>query len=389
MNLIKYTAGIALLSGVASAQGLFDVNPNLLEREELPLRFTAGVSYGYDDNINTGNTSLTKDGSGYVKGSLAADLVVRGPRTNWDVNALIGETYYFNNGPAINDTLTNARLAFNFSHRLNNRMRFVSHEFINYGVDLGSPYGAVTSRRLDEYTYISTDNAIGYRWTERVATYTGITYSSLNYKGSVSDVESYGAYTTIRYRLSPQTVVKATYRFNKADYNTVSRDNHYITVGVEQELSQTSNVVADFGVQYRGDESNPFVNIQYANRLTGQLKARAFVRYSMEDTDTIFPGGRYDNKETFRIGAAVDYTVSPQLVITAGGSYTKADFTDGAPLPNGDWDLFNIYVGATLKINNALSLTGSINHTTSNASATIVGRDYDRNRVEVGVKYTF
>lgn len=393
MKIIKYTAGVVMLSGVASAQGLFDVNPNETEYESSPLRYTAGVNFGYDDNVNPTSGRAEED-SAYVNGTLGANLVVRGPRTSWDVNATVGATHYLET-ISTDDTTYNARIAFNLNHRINNQLRYVTRNFFNYGLDLGTFYGPITDRQLEEYVYFSTDHAIGYRWTDRLATYTGVTYSTLAYDNDVNDVDSLSFYNTFRYSLSPQTVLTATYRYTNSEFGTgVDRSSQYATVGIEQQLTPTSSITVDAGAQFSSGTS-PYVQMSYTNRINNQLKARVYARYAQEDVDSIFPvgfnnAGRYNDKTTLRVGAAFDYTLSPQVTLTVGGNYTQSDYEDGTNgLQDGDADLFNAYASVAYSINEALSLSASINHTTSDASASIPNRDYDRNRYQVGVNYTF
>lgn len=389
MKLIKYTAVVTLLSGVASAQGLFNVDPNGEEAESSPLIYTAGLSFGYDDNA-TPLSGGAEDSSSYVKGQVGASLVVRGAQTSWDINLLLGATNYFDD-VITDETIYNARLALNLNHRIDDRTRFVSRNFFNYGLDLGSFYGPITSREIDEFTYFSTDNAIGYRWTDRLATYTGVAFSVLDYDGDARDVESFSIYNQFRYTLSSQTVLTSTARYTTSNFNNRSNDRVTGSVGFEHRLTDSTSIVAQVGAQF-GEQTSAYGSLNYIARINTQLKARVFARYSQEDTDTVFGtilgNDRYEDKTALRIGAAADYVISPRVTLTLGGSYTMSDYSDATILADGDWDLFNIYVGATYKISDALSVRASANHTSSDATV-IPNRDYDRNRYEVGVNYAF
>ncbi len=387
MKIIKYTAGVALLSGIASAQGLFNVNPNADESEVSPLKYTANVSFGYDDNVRP-TSGLTEVSSSYLKGSLNASIVVRGPRTSWDISATGGATHYLGSLPN-DDTIYNARIAYNINHQFNDLLRYRSSSFFNYGIDLGSFYGPVTSRQLEEYFYCSSDHALGYRWTDRLATYTGVTYSTVNYADTVNDVDSLGFYNNFRYSLSPQTVLKANYKYSNAEYTGADISSQMTTVGVEQKLTSTSTISVDVGVQFRVGV-RPSASVTYANKINNQLKARIFAHYSQEDTDTVFPGGRYDDKTTLRAGGAIDYVLSPQVKLTVGGNYSQSEYEKGSrDLVDGDWDLFNVYTSVAYKVDDVLSLSASVNFTTSDSSTSIVNRNYDRNRFQVGANYSF
>lgn len=402
MNFIKYTVAASLFSGVVSAQGLFDINPNEDLDESIPLTYTFGVQFGYDDNVNpinpVGFPAVSDESSAYVAADLSANLAVRDPQTAWDINVGVGVTHYLDD-VRDNDTAYDANLAFNFNHRISDRTRFVSRNFVNYGLDLGNFFGALTNRQVDEFLYLSTDNAIGYRWTDRLATYTGVTYSTLQYEGDDLDVDTYTVYNQFRYILNPQTTLTATGRYTFSDFgNGDDSDRVGATVGVERQLSPTSAIVAQVGVQFGEENTSAFVNVHYNKQVTQQLKARAFVRYSQEDTDTIFvdpttgpafTSFRYEDKQVLRIGGAVDYTLSPQLVLTLGGNYTFSDFSESTGgQADADWDLFSVYTGLTYQLSPAFSVNASVNFTDSSAD-TILNRDYDRIRYEVGANYTF
>ncbi len=388
MKLIKYTTAAVLISGVAAnAQGLFDVNPNESESESLPLQYTAGLALGYDDNVFPTSAGL-ESSSSYIKGTLAANMVVReDAQTSWDFNALIGATNYFDDS-VTNDTTYNARLAVNVNHRIDERLRFVSRNFFNYGLDLGNFYGAITSRDVNEYTYLSTDNAIGYRWTERLATYTGVGFSMINYTEGGRDVDMFSLYNQFRYSLDQTTTLTSSIRYGRSDYEVGdSTDRLTTSVGFERRLSDVSSFVAEVGAQF-ADSSSAYGSASYNYQVNTQLRARAFARYSQEDTDTVFVGGRYEDKTALRIGAAADYVLSPRVTLTLGGNYTMSDYAEGGALADGDWDLFSIYAGVSYKINDAFSVSASINHDTSDSDV-IPNRDYDRNRYELGVNFAF
>lgn len=385
MNLIKSTAVAVLLSGAANAQGLFDVNPNESESESLPLQYTASLAYGYDDNTSP-TTPGPESSSSYVKGTVSANIVVRDEQTSWDLNALVGATNYFDD-LVINDTTYNTRLALNFNHRIDERLRFVSRNFFNYGLDLGNFYGDITSRDISEYTYLSTDNSIGYEWTERLATYTGVAFSMVIYDEDGRDVNTIGLYNQFRYMVDEVMTLTASLRYERSDYDIGDSGRTTASIGFERRLSDVSSFVADVGAQF-AEANSGYGSLSYNYQVNSQLRARAFARYSQEDTDTVFAAGRYEDKTALRIGAAADYTLSPKVTLTIGGNYTMSEYAKGSPLADGDWDLFNIYAGASYKITDSASLSASVNHSTS-SSTVIPNREYDSNRYELGVNYAF
>jgi hypothetical protein len=406
MKLIQYTAVAALLTGVANAQGLFNIareqgqynkykasgqglystESNQAEEESIPIRYNVKTAFGYDDNVNPTSRGSAGVGSTYLDAKVGASLAVRGVQTSWDLSATFGTTIY-EDSAVPNDVVYNSRIAANINHRINDRVRVISKNFFNYGLDLADFYGEINSRQVEEYTYFSTDNSVGYRWTDRIGTYTGVSFSVVNYDGSVRDINSYAIYNQFRYMYSFQTTLTASTNYTKIDFDTSSNDRVTTSVGLEHRVTDTSTVVAKVGAQF-GERNNAYVNLNYANKINKQFKTNVFVRYQQEDTDAVFSGERYEDQMTLRIGATASYVVSPKVTLTVGGNYSTSDYKDAPTNDDGGLDRFNIFAGANYMLNDALSLRASVNHSTSKATV-IPNRDYDRNRYEFGVNYTF
>lgn len=394
---MKYFTSVAIYCAAAaavSAQGLFNIAPNDDAVDSMPIEWTAGINIGYDDNLAPGQATETS--SGYATAFVGASIVNVNAQTTWDAYARVGYTTYFDDTPAgVSDDVLNANLGFNVSHRVNERLRLSSRNRFTYGLEPEYSYGLSASRQLEEYIHFSTDNSVGYRWTERLATYTGITYSVTDFDDRNSDRSSVGFYNQFRYQASPQTVLTGTYRFSTTDNpNGRDSDNHYFLVGAEHRLSPTSILVVQAGAQLRdvdggSDGSSPFVEVAYRSRVSEQFNHRLFARYSTEDYDTNGSGGFWDNNETIRVGYAADYTVSQQLVLHGGLNYVNNEFTDhNVGAADTDVNILNAYLGFSYEINQGMFLTGSYNLTDS-SSDDITSRDYDRNRYELGLRASF
>ena len=101
----------------------------------------------------------------------------------------------------------------------------------------------------------------------------------------------------------------------------------------------------------------------------------------------------YSDKLTLRVGVSADYQVSQALSIYGGVDVISASFDDGNQVSGvgnpGDADetLVNAYIGAGLRFTE--NLTGNITYNYTNSDSDIPNRDYDRNRISVGVEATF
>lgn len=382
--------------------------------ESMPLKWTAGINVTYDDNVNpTAVGPGADDETISINPYVGLSFVSITPQTTWDVYAKVGAIYYFDEPEALGseDLYGQFRAGVNFTHRVSERLRFSSRNFISYELEPDYGYGYATSRQVGEYLYWQTDNSVGYRWTERLATYTGFTLSDLDYDSSVpnSDRFTWTLYNQFRYQLVPQTVLTLDYRYSQVDGNDLASDseNHYILVGAEHRFSPNTIGIARVGAQIREvdgpgseDSTDPYAELMFNTRVNEQFSIRSFLRYGIEDYDTVVAAGlpvaltEFDTRKTLRIGISGEYQVSQKFSVYGGVDYIMSDFEDGriagTPIPYGgspSEDLINAYVGVSVEF--MPNLFGDLSYNFTNSNSDLISRDYDRNRVNLGLRMEF
>lgn len=385
----------------ASAQGLYYVGAEA--QESLPIKWVLGTSVIYDDNVSPGYGE--KESSGGLNPYVGVSFISLTPQTTWDVYARLGLVYYFDAPESMDDMNSQSRVGVNLTHRFSERLRFSSRNFISYELEPDYSYGYASSRQSGEYFFWQSDNSIGYRWTERVATYTGLRLTGTTY----SDVENNDRFTwelyhQFRYQYSPQTVLTGDYRYGQTSGDGESSDstNQYILAGIEHRFSPNMIGIVRGGIQLRDVEdgssnSSPYLEFALNSQMNQQLQIRSFARYSIEDYDTVQSFGstlvEFDDRQTLRFGISGDYVISPKLSLFGGIDYIPTDFSGGRVIDTGDSfadeseDIINAYLGLSIKFNDYLTGTVSYNYTNSNSD--INGREYDRNRISVGVSAEF
>lgn len=397
-----------LMAGYASADGLYYVGGEA--QESMPLKWVVGADLTWDDNVTP--STGTKDDATSINPYVGLSVVSITPQTTWDVYARLGLIYYIDAPNDIDDVYGQARVGFNVNHRFSERLRLSSRNFVSYELEPDYSYGFATDRQLSEYFYWQTDNAIGFRWTERFATYTGFVLSGLDYGSEVqnSDRFSWTLYNQFRYQLSPQSVLTFDYRYTDttADGDSQDSTDHYLLAGIEHRFSPNSIIIAKVGAQIRdvenGDDStNPFVEIATTTRVNEKFTVRAFARYSVESYDTFqtvqngssFASYDFSERQTLRIGVSAEYAISPMLAVFGGVDYIPSTF-DGGDLVAGtgpqnvdgfDEDIVNAYIGLSMKFTDYL--TGTLTYNFTHSSSDFAKGDYDRNRVSVGVRAEF
>ncbi len=392
-----------LLAGSASAQGLYYVGDDA--QESLPLKWVVGVTATYDDNVAPGSPNGGKESTFGISPYVGLSFVSITPQTTLDVFAKLGLVYYLDAPDRIDNINSESRAGVNLTHRFNERLRFASRNFISYEMEPDYSYGYATSRQSGEYFYWQTDNSIGYRWTERFGTYTGFSLTGANYDYANNDRFTWLVYNQARYVLGPQTVLTGDYRYSETSSDGLASDaqDHYVLIGAEQRFSPNTIGIIRVGAQFHSVDggsstSSPYLELALNSQVTQQFSVRAFARYGIENYDTVVTPrsgilSEYDDRRTFRFGISSEYAISPMFSIFGGVDYIPTSFERGSTISGGvsamdlDEDIVNAFLGASMKINSYLTGTVSYNYTHSDSD--IGGRNYNRNRISVGISAEF
>ena len=402
----KFATGLfgLIFAGSASAQSLYYVGSEA--QESIPLKWVVGVSGTYDDNVSPGFGA--KEGSFGISPYVGLSFVSITPQTTWDVYARLGLIYYFDAPAGMNDVNSESRAGINLTHRFNERLRFSSRNFLAYELEPDYSYGYSGTRQNDPYFYWQTDNSLGYRWSESVATYTGFSLTSYSQDLQDNDRFTWQLYNQFRYQLTPQTVLTADYRYAEtiADGAASDATDQYILVGAEHRFSPNTIGIIRAGIQLHEIDSgsssdSPYLEMALNSQVNQQFSVRMFARYGIENYDTVRsdPSNglqvQFNDLSTLRLGLSSEYAISPVFSIFAGVDYIPSNYAGGqvlppsVPGPVGDYDedIFNTYVGLSMKINDLLTGTLSYNYTYQDSD--FPGATYNRNRVSIGVSAEF
>ena len=399
-------ASIAVVGSV-SAQGLFYLEDEY--EKSIPVKWTVGANVIWDNNINPNiDTGLGfKEEAWSLNPNVTVSFTNVSPQTTIDVFARVGVIYYLEESalPGASDTTTNARLSLNLTHRFNELLRFSTQTFLAHEMEPEYSRGISTARTgSDPYTYWSSDNSLGYRWTERLGSYTGVINTGYLGSSEEADRNSWSIYHQMRYQLTPLTVLTGQYKYEQWSGDASDSTNHYITVGLEHSLSQTSVFTLDAGAQLRevdGGESttSPYLDAALNSQINTRFSVRGFIHYGIEDYDTVRGANNslyeYNDQRALRIGLSADYVLSPRLSLFGGVDYITTNFDKGllisGPGPLTDEgtleEMLNLYVGLRAKFTDTLTGDCSLNHT--NSASDFIGNDYERLRLSVGMNYSF
>ena len=392
-----------LFAGSASAQGLYYVGSEA--QESLPLKWVVGASVSYDDNVAPGFGP--KQSSIGFNPYVGLSFVNITPQTTWDVYARLGLIYYVDQPASLNNTSSQSRAGVNITHRFSERLRFSSNNFVSYELEPDYSYGYASSLATGEYFFWQSDNSVGYRWSERFATYTGVRLTGTSFANVANnDRSTWELYNQLRYQLGPQTVLTGDTRYSQTTGDGLSPDSTdtYILVGAEHRFSPNTIGILRAGAQFHdvdGGQSNssPYLELALNSQLTQQFHVKAFTRYGIESADTVqFEPGvglvQFDDRRTLRFGLSGEYSISPMFSVFGGVDYIPTSFQGGRSLvgykgaiSDLSQDLINANIGLSMKFNDYLTGTLSYNYTDSISD--IPTTDYKRNRISLGVSAEF
>ena len=394
---------VLLAAGSAAAQGLYYVGTEA--QESIPLKWVVGASVIYDDNVSPGLGP--KESSFGVNPYVGLSFVSITPQTTWDVYARLGMVYYFDAPDYMDSVNPQTRAGINLTHRFSERLRFSSRNFVSYELEPEYSYGYASARQNGAYFLWQTDNSLGYRWTERFATYTGVRLTGTTYADvNNNDRFTWEVYNQVRYQLSPQTVLTGDYRYSQTTGNDSFTDtsDHYILAGLEHRFSPNTIGIVRAGVQLhsvdRGDNStSPYVEFALNSQINQQFSIRSYARYGIETYNNIqslpfFGLVEFGDQQVLRLGVSAEYAISPRFAVFGGIDYLPTSYAGGhtvaAPhVSVGDQnsEIFNAYIGVSVKFNDYLTGTASYNYT--NSDSDFVGSTYDRNRISLGLSAEF
>lgn len=144
------------------------------------------------------------------------------------------------------------------------------------------------------------------------------------------------------------------------------------------------------------NSTNPYLELALRSQINQQFGVKAFARYGSEDYDTVVAAPlltEYDDRLTLRVGVSANYQISPSLSLFTGLDLISTSYESGrlagTSISVGDADetLVNASIGASLKFTD--NIYGTLTYSFTNSDGDIANRNYDRNRISVGVSAQF
>lgn len=392
-SILKALALAGICTPAAFALSLYDTAPPIGLPESHAVKYSANLSAGYDDNLNSSKNN--REGGGFVRFGVGASYADYESVTRVTYNAHIGGTLYDNDANGTNEKLfSDISLSGSLAHSFTPGSTYSLSANVSYKPEPDYENGISAARVQGDCLNWSISNAysqaIDARWSWSVnASYSGNVYSEPTYQYDDRQYVSTGASLSYKYSTLTSYSLSTSYRYDLRRAGLDS-ENLYVTLGVNSSISPVSSISLSLGTQTKfidgGSSVYPNVRFGYNRKLTEGLSMSAYASYDNENVDT-YAGGNsnYLSNATWRAGLTSTYRFSPKVSFNFDVSLINANYEDGTyGLQNSDRMTWSATAGMSYSF--TPSLTGSLRYTYTRQTGTY---DYYRNVMSAGLTYSF
>ena len=204
----------------------------------------------------------------------------------------------------------------------------------------------------------------------------------------------------LTYQLKPATVLVAGYAYSIVDFDTVSpdRDNqsHFLRVGIDQKFSQELTASARVGAQivdyaFAGQKNitSPYADLSLKYAFTPDASMTVGVSHKHNATDVI----QAEDQESTAVYGVFAYKFTANLSAKLIAQYQNSEFNSTEADLNGkteDYYSFGFNLGYMVTTNISLDASYYYDKLESdNSVALLAPRSFSRNRVFLGVRFSY
>lgn len=397
MNLRFYlfsTACLLLSVTQAEAQGLVAIqNYSGDFTNDEPLTWSLTTRGGYDQ-LDYSSPSLESFESYYVQGGIGATFTEADQTTPWSTAVDLGAIQYLDDIERYDNTFYNARVAFNISHQMSQRLKFSDNFYLTYGAQPNIALGGTTTLFNGQYLYGFNNFNVSYAWSQRFSTTTSYTVDGIRYEDEITSASedrlSHLVAQQFTYALNKRTSLTAEYRYRTTRFqNTRGKDfsSQFVLAGVDHAWSQrftgSFRAGAEFFKSDRVSNTAPYAELAMNYSVARQTQARWFGSVAFDGSEL----GAYESRHSIRTGVNVSHRITKKLGVNAGVQYAYSDFEGGSVLPSVIEHSLLLSAGVNYQILENLAVDASYNYTTLMSDNEV--REFQRNNISLGLTASF
>ncbi|HTH47164.1 MAG TPA: outer membrane beta-barrel protein [Candidatus Limnocylindria bacterium] len=219
-------------------------------------------------------------------------------------------------------------------------------------------------------------------------------YDDPNYRVALNRIENSPS-LDLRYQLLPSTVLIAGYSFDDTDYDTLVPDrdsqSHFIKVGVDQKFTPDLTASARVGVQIvdyafvgQKDVTSPYADLSVKYAFTPDTTLALGVTHQHNATDVLDA----QDQESTSTYIALSHKITSNLTGKILGQFQTSDFISANPLIDGlTEDIYSVGVNLAYMVTSNIGVEASYYY--DKLTTPLPGREFSRNRVFLGVRFSY
>ena len=351
----------------------------------IPIRMTAGLDMGYDDNA-----TLTPNGEGSSFVGENVTLTYNRPAEPTQFYLLgIGRfDQYFN--VSRNDVDGNVTMS--LTHNFSTRLSFYASVFAAYQSQPNFRSNVGPENVVSDHFYTTDIFSLTYHWSTRFSLITSDTFNLVKYAqasiGNSQDRIDNTFSEQFQFSLTRRTNLIGEYRFETITYDTAPTDStsHFILAGINHNLTEHLIVHARAGESFRSLENDGTTASPYLESVVDYVSSNHSLSWTSSYGFESPTAAGVTTTKTWRTGLTLTYDLTSRITSTAGVYYHHDENTGGTG-STASQDSFDLTLGLRYLINKHFSLGLNYSHTTLGSLGSTPG--YSRNSCFGGVTYTY
>jgi hypothetical protein len=351
----------------------------------IPVRFTAGIDMGYDDNA-----TLTPNGEASLFVGENFTLTYDRPAEATQFNLLgIGR---FNQYFDVTRNDVDGNVTMSLTHNFSTRVSFYASVFAAYQSQPNFTSNVGPENVIADYFYTTDIFALTYHWFPRFSMVTSDTFYRVKYaQASIGDFQDRVDNTVsgqFQFSLTSRTNLIGEYRFETITYDTAPTDSttHFILGGVNHNLTEHLIVRARAGESFRTLENEGSTASPYFESMIDYVSSNHSLSWTSSYGFESPTSSGVTTTKTWRTGLTLTYDLTSRVTSTAGVYYHHDENTGGTE-STGAQDSFDLTFRLRYLINKHFSLGLNYNHTMLGSLGSTPG--YSQNSYFGGVTYTY
>src|SRR5437764_1485102 len=329
----------------------------------IPVRITAGVDTGYDDNVTL---SSNPKSSWFAAENIVLTYDRPGEQTEF---FLLGVGRFTQNFDVTGQNEKSGNITMGLTHNFSTRLSFYTNIYAAYQNEPNFQSNVGPQNVRANFFDTRDIFSLTYHWSTRLSLVTSYTFERVAYdQASIGDTQNRIDSTLgeqLVFNLTSRTGLVGEYRYETINYDTAPTDSttHFLLGGINHNLTEHLIVHVRAGESFRsleddGDSSLPYFesSLSYvgSNHTLNWTTSYGFESPTAAGTTTT---------KTLRTGLNLTYDLTSRLSSVAG-IYYHHDDNQGGTGSSGTQDSFDLNVGLRYTLNKHFTLHLDYNHTT-------------------------